>query len=166
MILQSEIESAKSKIIQVVGDRLPLKKRGATWWAPCPFHNEHTPSFAVSETKQRWKCFSCGKSGDTLDFIRMFYKIDFRGAATILGITGDAPSPLAVEQEEARREARKEAQRRRGEVRVEWNQLAVGLRCIDRLIARTEPLERESWWFTAELILGERLDELEAELRK
>ncbi len=162
MISQTELEAAKSRIVQIVGDRVPLKKRGATWWARCPFHNEHTPSFAVSETKQRWKCFSCGKSGDTLDFVRMFHQTDFRGAAAILGITGDDPSPQAVEQEEARKEAKK----RRVELKAEWEQLAAGLRYIGRLINQTEPLERESHWFTAELMLNEGLDELEAELRK
>ena len=161
MILQAELASAKSRIVQIIDSCMPLKKRGTTWWTRCPFHSEQTASFAVSESKGRFKCFSCGVSGDAIDFVRMFYKTDFRGASAILGLT-DGTLPRQVAEQENDRKASKQ---RRKEIRTEWHQLAAGLRYMGRLIANTGPLERESDWFTAELMLNDRLDELEVQLR-
>lgn len=56
-------------IVEVVGEFVSLKKRGASMIACCPFHNEKTPSFNVSPSKGIYKCFGCGKGGDSLRFI-------------------------------------------------------------------------------------------------
>jgi DNA primase len=56
-------------VSDVVGDYVALKKRGANLIACCPFHNEKTPSFYVSPAKQIYKCFGCGKSGDSVRFV-------------------------------------------------------------------------------------------------
>lgn len=56
-------------VIEVVGDYVSLKKKGSNWTACCPFHNEKTPSFAVSPAKGIYKCFGCGKAGDSIKFI-------------------------------------------------------------------------------------------------
>lgn len=56
-------------VVDVVGDFVSLKKRGANMIACCPFHNEKTPSFYVSPAKQIYKCFGCGKAGDPVRFI-------------------------------------------------------------------------------------------------
>ncbi len=56
-------------VLDVVGDYVSLKKRGSNWIACCPFHNEKTPSFAVSPAKGIYKCFGCGKSGDSVKFV-------------------------------------------------------------------------------------------------
>jgi DNA primase len=56
-------------ILEVVGDFVSLKKRGANWIACCPFHNEKTPSFSVSPAKGIYKCFGCGKAGDSIRFV-------------------------------------------------------------------------------------------------
>lgn len=162
MISPAALETAKAKIVQVIGDRLPLRKRGATWWTPCPFHAEKTASFAVSESRKRFKCFSCNASGDALDFVRMFHKTDFRGAAATLGAANGEPS----DQETKWLWVKRVAEHHKVQLNTEWNQLAAGLRYIGSLIARTEPLERESDWFTAELVLNDSLDELGAGLKK
>jgi DNA primase len=56
-------------IVEVVGEFVSLKKRGASMIACCPFHNEKTPSFNVSPSKGIYKCFGCGKGGDSLRFV-------------------------------------------------------------------------------------------------
>ena len=58
-----------AQIVDVVGDFVTLKKRGANHMACCPFHNEKTPSFVVSPSKGIYKCFGCGKSGTAVGFI-------------------------------------------------------------------------------------------------
>ena len=57
-------------IEDVVKEHLPdLKKRGTNYWACCPFHEEKTPSFSVSPTKGIYKCFGCGKGGNSINFL-------------------------------------------------------------------------------------------------
>ncbi|HPA31371.1 MAG TPA: CHC2 zinc finger domain-containing protein, partial [Bacteroidia bacterium] len=58
-----------SRIEEVVGDFVSLKKRGANLLGLCPFHNEKTPSFTVSPAKGIYKCFGCGKAGDSVRFM-------------------------------------------------------------------------------------------------
>ena len=58
-----------AQIVDVVGDFVTLKKRGANHVACCPFHNEKTPSFSVSASKGIYKCFGCGKSGTAVGFV-------------------------------------------------------------------------------------------------
>ena len=59
----------KARIEEVVSDFLTLKKRGVNLLGNCPFHNEKTPSFTVSPTKNIYKCFGCGKAGNSVNFI-------------------------------------------------------------------------------------------------
>lgn len=56
-------------VVEVVGDYVTLKKRGQNHIANCPFHNEKTPSFNVSASKGIYKCFGCGKAGDSIQFV-------------------------------------------------------------------------------------------------
>ena len=58
-----------AQIVDVVGDFVTLRKRGANHIACCPFHNEKTPSFSVSGSKGIYKCFGCGKSGTAVGFV-------------------------------------------------------------------------------------------------
>jgi len=58
-----------SRIEEVIGDFVSLKKRGANYLGLCPFHNEKTPSFSVSPSKGIYKCFGCGKAGNSVKFI-------------------------------------------------------------------------------------------------
>ncbi|MBS1647697.1 MAG: DNA primase [Bacteroidetes bacterium] len=59
----------EARIEEVVGDFISLKKRGANLLGLCPFHNEKTPSFTVSPAKGIYKCFGCGKAGNSVNFI-------------------------------------------------------------------------------------------------
>jgi len=58
-----------AQIVDVVQEFVPLKKRGVNYLGLCPFHNEKTPSFTVSPTKEIFKCFGCGKVGNSVNFV-------------------------------------------------------------------------------------------------
>ncbi|MBL7770168.1 MAG: DNA primase [Flavipsychrobacter sp.] len=64
-------------IIDVVGSYVKLKKRGTNYLGLCPFHNEKTPSFTVSANKEIYKCFGCGKSGNTISFLMEHEKFSY-----------------------------------------------------------------------------------------
>jgi DNA primase len=59
----------QADILEVVQDFVSLKKKGTNYTACCPFHNEKTPSFSVSASKGIYKCFGCGKGGDSVSFV-------------------------------------------------------------------------------------------------
>ena len=79
MITPTTIEQIKNRldIIDVVGEFVKLKKRGSNYLGNCPFHNEKTPSFTVSPAKELYKCFGCGKSGNTITFVMEHEKISY-----------------------------------------------------------------------------------------
>jgi DNA primase len=58
-----------AQIVDVVQEFVPLKKRGVNYLGLCPFHNEKTPSFTVSPAKEIFKCFGCGKVGNSVNFV-------------------------------------------------------------------------------------------------
>ncbi len=68
-------------IVDVVSKYLPLKKNGSNYKACCPFHQENTPSFVVSQTKQIFKCFGCGVAGNAVSFVKEYEKISYYEAA-------------------------------------------------------------------------------------
>ena len=81
-IRDNTIEEIKSRcnIVDVVGRVVPLKRTGTNYKGLCPFHNEKTPSFVVSEAKQIFTCFGCGASGDTIEFMQKYYNLEFSEA--------------------------------------------------------------------------------------
>lgn len=74
-----EIKS-RCNIVDVIGRHVALKKTGNNYKGVCPFHNEKTPSFVVSDTKQIFTCFGCGATGDVFEFVQRFNNLDFHGA--------------------------------------------------------------------------------------
>ncbi len=64
-------------IVDVVGRRVPLVKKGQNYWGCCPFHNEKTPSFSVNEEKGFYHCFGCGEHGDIISFTMKSNNMDF-----------------------------------------------------------------------------------------
>lgn len=68
---------ARIDIIDVVGGFVKLKRRGSNYLGLCPFHNEKTPSFTVSPTKELYKCFGCGRSGNTISFVMEHEKYSY-----------------------------------------------------------------------------------------
>ena len=79
MISQNTIQEILQRIdiLDVVGEFVKLKKRGANYLGLCPFHNEKTPSFTVSPLKEIYKCFGCGKSGNTISFVMEHEKYSY-----------------------------------------------------------------------------------------
>ncbi|HNN31946.1 MAG TPA: CHC2 zinc finger domain-containing protein, partial [Chitinophagaceae bacterium] len=79
MITPQTIEQIKSRIdiIDIISQYVNLKKRGSNYIGNCPFHNEKTPSFTVSPTKELYKCFGCGKSGNAITFLMEHDKLSF-----------------------------------------------------------------------------------------
>lgn len=71
-------------IVDVVGRRVPLVKKGQNYWGCCPFHNEKTPSFSVNEDKGFYHCFGCGEHGDIISFVMKSENVDFKTAITEL----------------------------------------------------------------------------------
>ncbi|MBA3872442.1 MAG: DNA primase, partial [Anaerolineae bacterium] len=68
MSVADEIKS-RIDIVDYIQKFVPLKRAGKMWKAPCPFHNERTPSFVVNPDTQSWRCFgSCAEGGDVLSF--------------------------------------------------------------------------------------------------
>ncbi|HKL10203.1 MAG TPA: DNA primase [Clostridia bacterium] len=74
----------RSDMVAVVSQYVKLKKTGKNHKGLCPFHNEKTPSFIVSEERQRYHCFGCGASGDVIEFIMNIEKLDFVDALEYL----------------------------------------------------------------------------------
>lgn len=97
-----------ARIEEVVGDFVPLKKRGSSLIGNCPFHNEKTPSFHVSVAKGIYKCFGCGKGGDSVHFIMDHEKYSYPEALKYLAnkynieVEEIAQSPQNIEAQNAR----------------------------------------------------------------
>ncbi len=79
MIDKTSIEQLKNvvDIVDVIGNYIELKKSGANYKALCPFHNEDTPSFVVSPSKQIYHCFGCGTGGDAIKFLMDYEKLSY-----------------------------------------------------------------------------------------
>lgn len=81
-ISSESIEHLKGtvNIVDVISRVVDLKRTGANFKGLCPFHNEKTPSFIVSESKQFYTCFGCGARGDVIEFEKRYYNLEFSEA--------------------------------------------------------------------------------------
>ncbi|WP_026260160.1 DNA primase [Segetibacter koreensis] len=79
MITQNTIQQITNRIdiVEIIGEFVKLKKRGVNYLGNCPFHNEKSPSFTVSPSKEIYKCFGCGKSGNAIGFIMEHEKYSY-----------------------------------------------------------------------------------------
>ena len=71
---------ARTDLVEVIGARVPLKRQGREYSARCPFHDERSPSFTVSPTKQFYHCFGCGAHGTAISFLMNYDRLEFLDA--------------------------------------------------------------------------------------
>ena len=86
MIAEDVILKIKEQndIVDVISERVKLKKTGKNYTGLCPFHNEKSPSFTVSTEKQIYKCFGCGEAGNVISYVMKDRNVTFPEAARIL----------------------------------------------------------------------------------
>lgn len=75
---------ARTDIIEIIDNRITLRKMGSNYSALCPFHTEKSPSFTVSPTKQFYYCFGCGAHGNAIGFLMQYEKLEFIDAIETL----------------------------------------------------------------------------------
>ena len=92
---------ARSDIVEIVGARVPLKRKGREYTAPCPFHDERTPSFYVSPTKQFYHCFGCGAHGTAISFLMQYERLEFLDAVDELARQAGMEVPRETQQRNA-----------------------------------------------------------------
>ena len=94
---------ARSEISDVVSSYVSLKKKGANLWGLCPFHSDKTPSFSVSQEKQIYHCFGCGKGGGVISFLMEIENLPFVDAVRLLAQRAGMEVPDASADDESRK---------------------------------------------------------------
>jgi DNA primase len=108
-------------IVQIVQERVPLRKSGATWKGLCPFHGEKTPSFHVNGDKGFFHCFGCGVGGDVIKFVELNDKVSFPEAVRQLAARAGLTVPEAEDaKQDAESSREREALLKAHEVAAEW----------------------------------------------
>ena len=96
-----------NNIVDVVGSYVHLQKKGANYFGLCPFHNEKSPSFSVSEPKQMFYCFGCGAGGNAATFLMKYENYSFQEALQTLADRAGIKLPEVNYSEEARKREEK-----------------------------------------------------------
>jgi DNA primase len=95
---------ARTDIVELIGARVPLKRQGREYSARCPFHDERSPSFTVSPTKQFYHCFGCGAHGTALRFLMEYDRLEFLDAVEELARRIGVEVPRDTRQQHSRGE--------------------------------------------------------------
>jgi DNA primase len=82
-----------TNIVELIGEHVVLRRRGAKWWGLSPFKHERTPSFSVDESRGLWYCFSTQQGGDVIRFLQAHLNLDFRSALEHLAKRSGIPMP-------------------------------------------------------------------------
>ena len=92
-IREDDINAIRSKadIVDIISRYLPVSKKGKSYTALCPFHDDHSPSLSISEDKQIYKCFVCGAGGNVFSFVQNYEKITFPEAVVKVAELIDYP---------------------------------------------------------------------------
>jgi DNA primase len=92
---------ARTDIVELIGSRVPLKRQGREYSARCPFHDERSPSFTVSPTKQFYHCFGCGAHGTAISFLMNYDRLEFLDAVDELAKRAGMEVPRDTQQRNA-----------------------------------------------------------------
>ncbi|MDH5832698.1 DNA primase [Luteimonas kalidii] len=92
---------ARTDIVEVIHPRVPLKRQGKEYSARCPFHDERSPSFTVSPTKQFYHCFGCGAHGTAISFLMNYDRLEFLDAVDELARQAGLEVPRDTRQRNA-----------------------------------------------------------------
>jgi len=96
-------------IVDVIGRYIKVTKAGINHKACCPFHNEKTPSFFISEPRQTFTCFGCGEKGDVIEFVQKYEHMDFKTALrTLFDMSGLPESDWNESREKTKEEKEKD----------------------------------------------------------
>lgn len=106
--LIEQVRSAND-IVNVISDYVRLQKKGSTHFGLCPFHNEKTPSFSVSQGKQMYYCFGCGAGGNVITFLMQYENYTFQEALQALAQRAGIELPKQEMSDKARQEADRRA---------------------------------------------------------
>jgi DNA primase len=109
----------QADIVRIIQDYVSLKKTGANWVAPCPFHKETKPSFSVSPAKDIFYCFGCHKGGSVFTFVMEIERVAFPEAIKIVAEKAGVPLPKMVD------DSRFEARKHESDQVIELNQWAL-----------------------------------------
>ncbi len=99
----------KNDIVDVISQYVKLTRRGSTYFGLCPFHNEKTPSFSVTPSKQMYYCFGCGAGGNVYNFIMEYENYSFGEALSHLADRAGVELPKIEYSREAREKAEQKA---------------------------------------------------------
>jgi DNA primase len=119
----SFIDDLKShaSIVQVIQERVSLRRSGTAWKGLCPFHGEKTPSFIVHEDKGFFHCFGCGVGGDVIKFVELFDKVSFPEAVRLLAARAGLTVPeTGNSRDDAESQHEREALLKVHEVAAAW----------------------------------------------
>lgn len=97
----------RTDIVQLVGRRVKLVRKGRVMWGCCPFHKEKSPSFKVENERRNYKCFGCGKGGDAFKWLMETEGLSFPEAVERLGAEAGVEVPKWTETDEAREQQKK-----------------------------------------------------------
>jgi DNA primase len=107
--------------VQVVQERVPLRRSGTTWKGLCPFHGEKTPSFHVYGDKGFFKCYGCGVGGDVIKFVELFDKVPFPDAVRQLAGRAGLKVPEASDStQDAESQQERESLLKAHEIAAAW----------------------------------------------
>lgn len=89
--MEDELQAIKeavilaADIVEIIGGTIELTKKGKDWWAPCPFHEDGSPSFSVMPAKRAFYCFGCKKGGNVIDYWMEYHQVKFWDALKAVG---------------------------------------------------------------------------------
>ena len=106
---ERDLVRSRTDIVDLIGQRVRLKKSGRNWTGLCPFHEDRNPSFSVSPEIGRYKCWSCGASGDVFTWVMNTQGVEFRDALEILAKAAGVELTRGPKQDKSKRQAMADA---------------------------------------------------------